>query len=331
MEPRSVSLYRRPRIVSGFPRLSRSSATGSVKGEILRPYEKGSSSRIEPVTNWTFYNAPPPTVDPNTGAETTAPGIDPSTPASITYAEYIAISNAIAAIADLQTWRTATTTTLDQIQTRLGNQSTTLHNIQTAQNDTITSIRNIELIVRNLTQQSSTTSAQSPTGADQTSTSSSSDPTTTTTSTTSSSQKPPTFTLPDKFKGKASDVEFFIREVKDAVELLGLSLPSDRHKCIWMSTLLGDGSPRQWYFSLMTGEPTVLNSFDDFVECFKDHFGDSNLNYNAEVKLKKLKQTGSAAAYASRFSELVVHVDWSESTKINQFYSGLRLHQSNPS
>ncbi|KAF5365987.1 hypothetical protein D9758_006658 [Tetrapyrgos nigripes] len=74
----------------------------------------------------------------------------------------------------------------------------------------------------------------------------------------------------------------------------------------------------------MTSEPDILNSFDEFVERFKDHFGDSNLEYNAEMKLKKLKQTGSASAYASRFSELVVHVNWSESTKINQFYTNLK-------
>ncbi|KAF5343859.1 hypothetical protein D9758_015895 [Tetrapyrgos nigripes] len=88
-----------------------------------------------------------------------------------------------------------------------------------------------------------------------------------------------------------------------------------------MTTLLADGSLKQWYFSVSTGEPDLLNSFD---EHFKIHFGNSNLEYNAEQKLKKLKQIGSASTYTSRFSELVVHVDWSESTKINQFYTNLK-------
>ncbi|KAF5343845.1 hypothetical protein D9758_015903 [Tetrapyrgos nigripes] len=280
--------------------------------------------------NWTYYNTPAPSFDPHTGADTTAPAVDPNTPANISFAEYVAIGEAINAIKDLQDWHTATTTTLDDIQTRLTIQDTILHNIQDAQTNTAMSIRNIEVIVTNLTQQPST---QSPTTSDQSgsTSTSTSDPmantaftTSSSTTTTSSSQKPPTFELPDKFKGKASEVEYFIREVKDAIELLGLSLPSDRQKCIWMARLLGDGSPKQWYFSIMTSEPELLNSFDNFIQHFKDHFGDSNLEYNAEMKLKKLKQTGSASAYASRFSELVVHVDWSESTKINQFYTNLK-------
>ncbi|KAF5334699.1 hypothetical protein D9758_017252 [Tetrapyrgos nigripes] len=232
-----------------------------------------------------------PSFDPHTGADTTAPAVDPNTPANISFAEYVAIGEAIDAIRDLPP-PLSMTFKLDTI----------LHNIQDAQTNTATSIRNIEVIMTNLTQQPS---IQSPT------------------------TETPTFELPDKFKGKAADVEYFIREVKDTIELLGLSLPSDRQKCIWMARLLGDGSPKQWYFSIMTSEPELLNSFDNFIQRFKDHFGDSNLEYNAEMKLKKLKQTGSASAYASRFSELVVHVDRSESTKINQFYTNLKTAKGN--
>ncbi|KAF5325579.1 hypothetical protein D9758_018233 [Tetrapyrgos nigripes] len=283
--------------------------------------------------NWSYYNAPPQSFDPNTGEETMAAAVGPNTPANISFAEYVTIGEAIDAIKELQDWRTATTTTLGQIQTELGNHNDVLQNIQAQQGNTTMSIRNIEALITNLTQQTSATSSTQPpvnqpsSSSMSNSTATASDPsssTSTTTTTTTSTLKPPSFTQPEKFKGKSSDVEYFIREVTDAIELLGPSLLTERSKCLWMTTLLGDGSPKQWYFSVSTGEPTLLNSFSAFVERFKDHFGDSNLEYNAELKLKKLKQTGLAAAYASCFLELVVHVDWSESTKINQFYTNLK-------
>ncbi|KAF5375230.1 hypothetical protein D9758_000556 [Tetrapyrgos nigripes] len=261
--------------------------------------------------NWSYYNAPPQSFDPNTGEETMAAAIDPNTPANISFAEYVAIGEAIDAIKELQDWRTATTTTLGQIQSELGNQHNVLQNIQAQQGNTATSIRNIEALITNLTQQTSATSSTQPpvnqpsSSSTSNSTATASDPsssTSTTTTTTTLTVKPPSFTQPDKFKCKSSDVEYFIREMTDAIELLVLRCQR----------------------RVSTGEPTLLNSFSTFVERFKDHFGDSNLEYNTELKLKKLKQMGSAADYASRFSELVVHVDWSESTKINQFYTNLK-------
>ncbi|KAK7438872.1 hypothetical protein VKT23_017799 [Stygiomarasmius scandens] len=90
-----------------------------------------------------------------------------------------------------------------------------------------------------------------------------------------------------------------------------------------MSTLLADGPPKLWYCTICLSEPHLLDSFTDFISRFKEHFGNSNLAYNTNNKLKKLVQTGSAAAYASQFSELLVHVNWTEETKIDMFYNGL--------
>jgi hypothetical protein len=145
-----------------------------------------------------------------------------------------------------------------------------------------------------------------------------------TTTTPNSSFKPPSFTAPALFKGKASDVETFIDAVLDAVELCGGTLQTEKQKCIYMSTLFADGSPKQWYRAIKINEPNFLNSFANFVSRFRDHFGDTNLAYNNTNKLKRLVQTGTAAAYASRFSELLVHVNWTEESKIDAFYNGLR-------
>ncbi|KAF5362750.1 hypothetical protein D9758_011704 [Tetrapyrgos nigripes] len=141
--------------------------------------------------------------------------------------------------------------------------------------------------------------------------------------TSTDSTKPPTFTPPSLFKGKVTEVEMFIHSVKDAVELLGATLPTDRKKGIYMGMHMAD-SAKQWYNSIRINEDHLLDSFADFIETFRKHFGDSNLAYNSARKLKALTQTGSTAAYAARFKELLIHVTWSEESKVDQFYEGLR-------
>ncbi|KAF5365818.1 hypothetical protein D9757_015204 [Collybiopsis confluens] len=136
--------------------------------------------------------------------------------------------------------------------------------------------------------------------------------------------KPPTFNAPLPFKGKSSEVEVFINKVIDAVKLQGTSLPTEKMKCMYMATFFGDGGPTQWYYSVRLSNPQLLTSFPDFIDTFCNHFGDSNLAYNAKNKLESMVQTGSAAAYASAFRELLVHVNWTDESKIDTFYKGLK-------
>ncbi|THU91610.1 hypothetical protein K435DRAFT_863266 [Dendrothele bispora CBS 962.96] len=112
------------------------------------------------------------------------------------------------------------------------------------------------------------------------------------------STEPPLFTAPSTFKGKASEIEEFIQAVEDAVDLRLTSLHTDGQKCLYMSTLLGDGAPKQWYCSIRLNKSSLLGSFTEF--------------------------TDSAAAYASRFLELLVHVNWTDETKIDNFYRNLK-------
>ncbi|KAF5375627.1 hypothetical protein D9757_008526 [Collybiopsis confluens] len=128
--------------------------------------------------------------------------------------------------------------------------------------------------------------------------------------------KPPSFEKPDRFKGKSSEVETFVDAIQDAIELQGNSLATERSKCIYMSTFL-ENSPKQWYRGIKKSHPHLLDNFSLFLKAFIDHFGDSNLAYNATGKLEKLTQTGSAAAYAAKFRELLVYVNWTEESKIN--------------
>ncbi|KAG5635796.1 hypothetical protein DXG03_005239, partial [Asterophora parasitica] len=64
--------------------------------------------------------------------------------------------------------------------------------------------------------------------------------------------------------------------------------------------------------------------FDAFCEAFEAHFGNPNIAGDANDKLLTLVQTGSAAAHASQYTELLIHVDWSEQMKIDNFYHSLK-------
>jgi Retrotransposon gag protein len=134
----------------------------------------------------------------------------------------------------------------------------------------------------------------------------------------------PRFREPFVFKGKATEVNDFLMLIKDAIHLSRKALPTEDDKCIYMATYLAEGSPRQWYTAVRLKHADTLLSFDQFCEDFKAHFGSSNIQSEASRKINVLYQTGSAATYAARYQELLVHVDWSEATQIDKFYEHLK-------
>ncbi|KAG5640472.1 hypothetical protein DXG03_008545 [Asterophora parasitica] len=134
----------------------------------------------------------------------------------------------------------------------------------------------------------------------------------------------PHFRKPRTFKGKAADVQKFLQDVCDAVQLLRMQLPLKQDRCVYLASFLEDGSPKQWYTYIVKSEAHLLQDFDAFCDAFEAHFGNPNVAGDANDKLLTLIQTGSAVAHASRYTELLIHVDWSEQTKINNFYHSLK-------
>ncbi|KAG5639802.1 hypothetical protein DXG03_003422, partial [Asterophora parasitica] len=64
--------------------------------------------------------------------------------------------------------------------------------------------------------------------------------------------------------------------------------------------------------------------FDMFCDAFEAHFGNPDVASNANDKLLTLVQTGSAAAHALQYTKLLIHVNWSKQTKIDNFYHSLK-------
>ena len=132
------------------------------------------------------------------------------------------------------------------------------------------------------------------------------------------------FKEPRVFNGSATDVEPFLEEIQSAIELSRSSLITERDKTLYFSTFLGNGSPKSWFSSIKLNADYLLDDLDDFIGAFRAHFGDSDIMGTCLRKIEHLKQMGACSVYASKFRELLVHVDFSEATKIQKFYEGLK-------
>ena len=129
---------------------------------------------------------------------------------------------------------------------------------------------------------------------------------------------------PRQFTGKASDVEAFLDEITNYMYLQRRQIMTDYEQSLLFSLYLADGNPKLWYQAIRNLSPEKLNDFDGLVEDFRHHFSDSDLESTAYCKIKALRQTGSCAAYASHFRELVVYLDWTDKSKIAAFKEGLK-------
>lgn len=68
----------------------------------------------------------------------------------------------------------------------------------------------------------------------------------------------------------------------------------------------------------------LLEDFDAFIDNFRTRFHDSDQYASALCKIRKLKQTGSCAAFTNQFIEVLAELDWTEQTKIQEYYDRLK-------
>ena len=129
---------------------------------------------------------------------------------------------------------------------------------------------------------------------------------------------------PCQFTGKASDIEAFLNEITNYIYLQHRQITTDYEKSLLLSLYLADSNPKSWYQAIKNSMPDLLHDFNLLLEDFRRHFGNSDLKSMAYCKIKALQQTGSCAAYASHFCELVVYLDWTDKSKIAAFKEGLK-------
>jgi hypothetical protein len=129
---------------------------------------------------------------------------------------------------------------------------------------------------------------------------------------------------PRVFNGKHEEVVPFLSEVQRIVEFHPVSFPDDHRKILFVALYLKDGIPIEWFNHLESAQSPLLHDWTGFVVEFRKKFADPRLSSTADQRLDKLKQTGSAHAYLTRFVEISSHLDMTEQTKINRFMRGLK-------
>ncbi|QRV77365.1 Retrotransposon gag protein [Ceratobasidium sp. AG-Ba] len=130
-----------------------------------------------------------------------------------------------------------------------------------------------------------------------------------------------------QFSSKAQDVERFLTDLRNDIELQGpLTFTTGYQKSIYMATFLRDTqSASDWISGIRNTTPDLLNHFDSVTEAFAKHFGSANKVEDALQKLKVLKQSGLAATYAACFRELSAALPQEQFFLKTMFLTGSRM------
>ena len=111
--------------------------------------------------------------------------------------------------------------------------------------------------------------------------------------------------------------------------------PIDEHKVLFPSTYL-KGLAFEWFNSFLTdflnNEPDerdnnmveVTQNYSNFKNKLRQVFGDFDKEHLAERRMQSLRQTGSAADYASKFQQLAAQTQWKAVPLVTQFYKRLK-------
>ncbi|KAF5342091.1 hypothetical protein D9611_002010 [Ephemerocybe angulata] len=136
----------------------------------------------------------------------------------------------------------------------------------------------------------------------------------------------PKFRDPRMFNGKSNQVEPFLREIRNAIDLQRRVLVTQRDKTRYFSLYLQDGTPTSWYTTIerTPEKQRLLDDFEGLVKEFIEHFDEPDRYSKALRNLRKLRQTGSTADYTARFLEYVSDLNWTDQTKIQHYFDGLK-------
>ncbi|GAA5956498.1 hypothetical protein JCM10213_003325 [Rhodosporidiobolus nylandii] len=138
---------------------------------------------------------------------------------------------------------------------------------------------------------------------------------------------------PDTFDGsrsEKSDIYVFVSQIKNYV-LDTKGWADDAHRVRICAGYLR-GKPYKWissYLSLPDSERTsgdypFLFNFETFCDLLITTWGDPDRQAADDRRLRQLRQTGSAAVYASEFRRLSLSLGWGDVALRSQFYEGLK-------
>jgi hypothetical protein len=131
---------------------------------------------------------------------------------------------------------------------------------------------------------------------------------------------------PNPFDGKvASQLPEFLFQMRITFEARTSDFPTDKSKILYAASFLRGLALAyvEPYFDKRDSTPW-MNDFALFAKELTRVFGDPDRRGNETYKLRHLKQTGSASAYAAEFQRLACRLAWNDEALVSQFFDGLK-------
>ena len=147
--------------------------------------------------------------------------------------------------------------------------------------------------------------------------------------------KPLKVNTPELFDGGKGKLQAFFSQVELFFGFNAKRFPTNKHKVLFASTYLR--SPAfKWFNSFLTdflnNKPNerdndkveVTLNYSNFKNKLRQVFGNFDKEHSAEGRMQSLRQTGSAADYASKFQQLAAQTQWGAVPLMAQFYKRLK-------
>jgi transposase InsO family protein len=140
---------------------------------------------------------------------------------------------------------------------------------------------------------------------------------------------------PEPFNGTRSKLRGFLTQLDMYIQMNREKLVNEADKVLFATTYL-TGPAFDWFEPFVRDyqEHTedlqddetkdIFASYAKFKKRLEGTFGDVDKARNAERQLWRLKQVGSVGDYASKFQQIISHLDWDEDMNIAKFEEGLK-------
>ncbi|KAF7137057.1 hypothetical protein CNMCM5793_006908 [Aspergillus hiratsukae] len=140
---------------------------------------------------------------------------------------------------------------------------------------------------------------------------------------------------PEPFNGTRSKLRAFLTQLDMYIQMNREKLVNEADKVLFATTYL-TGPAFDWFEPFVRDyqehtedlqddeTKAMFASYAEFKTKLEGTFGDIDKSRNAERQLWRLKQIGSVGDYASKFQQIISHLDWDEDTYISRFEEGLK-------
>lgn len=140
---------------------------------------------------------------------------------------------------------------------------------------------------------------------------------------------------PEPFNGNRSKLRAFLTQLDMYIQMNREKLANEADKVLFATTYL-TGPAFDWFEPFVRDyqehteklrddeTKAIFASYAEFKKRLERTFGDIDKERNAERQLWRLRQTGSVGEYASRFQQIISHLNWDEDMNIARFEEGLK-------